>query len=142
MSPGRGVVPGGLAEVRRGFLVRPCYLALPSGRGLLWVGLKFFSLSSCLPWGGAGASLQGVVMLSLRPKASPMGSNSDTLLPFSPLGRFILMGLLTTGLYPLLDSCFFSAGASPVEWSRWGWSKIAECCLLHPLYLGAGGGHG
>ena len=79
-------------------------------------------------------------MLSLRPKARPMGSNSDTLLSFSPLGRFILMGLLPTDLYPLLDSYFFSGGTSPVEWSRWGWSKIAECCLLHPLDLG--GGHG
>lgn len=42
MSSGRGVVPGGLAEVRRGFLGGPRYLALPSGRGLLWVGLDFF----------------------------------------------------------------------------------------------------
>lgn len=50
------------------------------------------------------------------------------------------MGLLPTDLYPLLDSYFFSGGTSPVEWSRWGWSKIAECCLLHPLDLG--GGHG
>lgn len=71
MSPGRGLVPDGPAEVRGGFLGRTSpYLAPPVVGDLL----------ELLPALGRGWGLvsRAWVMLSLRPKASPRGSNSDT----------------------------------------------------------------